>query len=113
MIYQVIINKKIMRTIILKENGEIMATDKTNSDKLELTDSLFEFLLKNQGQSTDYALKHGGWSLVWEEDNVPTPEEIKEYMEAHNADEVGGNDKWDYEEAEYHLLLSDKYHISN
>jgi len=45
----------------------------------------------------------------------PTKEEIKEYMELHNADEVGQNrfllyDKWTLEDAEYHLLLSDKYY---
>lgn len=43
---------------------------------------------------------------------TPTKEEIQEYMEAHNNDEVGqgeGN-AWSFEDAEYHLLLSDKYH---
>ncbi len=39
----------------------------------------------------------------------PTKEEIKEYMELHNNDEVGQVDKWTMEDAEYHLLLSDKY----
>jgi len=40
----------------------------------------------------------------------PTDEEIKEYMILHNEDEVGINNQWTLEEAEYHLLLSDKYH---
>jgi len=40
----------------------------------------------------------------------PTKDEIKQEMELHNADEVGINDQWTLEDAEYHLLLSDKYH---
>ena len=43
-------------------------------------------------------------------DNVPTKEEIKEEMELHNADEAGIDNQWTLEDAEYHLLLSDKYH---
>ena len=35
--------------------------------------------------------------------------EIREYMELHNADEVGINNQWTIEDAEYFLLLSDKY----
>lgn len=42
----------------------------------------------------------------------PTKQEIKEYMELHNDDEVGINNQWDMEDAEYHLLLSDKYYKS-
>lgn len=41
----------------------------------------------------------------------PTKEEIREEMELHNADEVGQlYGKWTLEDAEYHLLLSDKYY---
>lgn len=40
----------------------------------------------------------------------PTKQEILDYMESHNNDEVGGNDQWDFETAEYFLLLDDKYH---
>ena len=40
----------------------------------------------------------------------PTREEIEEYMNLHNNDEVGINSQWTFEEAEYHLLLSDKYY---
>lgn len=40
----------------------------------------------------------------------PNQEEIKEYMELHNGDEVGLNDKWSLEDAEHYLLLSDKYY---
>ena len=40
----------------------------------------------------------------------PTKEEIIEEMELHNADEAGIDNQWTYEDAEYHLLLSDKYH---
>ena len=43
-------------------------------------------------------------------EETPSKEEILEEMELHNNDEVGINNQWDYEEAEYHLLLSDKYH---
>ena len=38
--------------------------------------------------------------------------DIKEYMNLHNSDEVGINNKWTFDEAEYHLLLSDKYYNS-
>jgi len=41
----------------------------------------------------------------------PDKEEIKEYMRSHNEDEVGENNQWDMEEAEYYLLNSDKYYI--
>ncbi len=44
---------------------------------------------------------------------APSQEEIREYMELHNADEVGIDDQWTLEDAEYHLLLSDKYHYAN
>ena len=44
---------------------------------------------------------------------LPTTEEIREYMLLHNNDEAGENDQWDMEEAEYHLLLSDKYYYKN
>jgi len=44
-------------------------------------------------------------------DCCPSKEEIKQEMELHNADEVGQlYGKWTLEDAEYHLLLSDKYH---
>lgn len=44
--------------------------------------------------------------------NLPTPteEEVKEYMELHNADEVGENDQWDMETAKYFLELGDEWH---
>ena len=42
--------------------------------------------------------------------NTPTKEEIKDYMELHNNDEVGIGDQWTMETAEYHLLLSDEYY---
>lgn len=41
---------------------------------------------------------------------MPTKAEILEEMNLHNADEVGIDNQWDFEEAEYHLLLSDKYY---
>ena len=37
----------------------------------------------------------------------------KEEMFLHNNDEVGLNDKWSFEDAEYYLLLSDKYYYKN
>ena len=40
---------------------------------------------------------------------IPTKEEIIEEMELHNSDEVGINNQWTFEDAEYHLILSDKY----
>lgn len=45
--------------------------------------------------------------------HVPSREEILEEMELHNADEVGIDNQWTYEEAEYQLLLSDKYYYLN
>jgi len=45
--------------------------------------------------------------------NRPTKEEIKQEMDLHNADEVGqGDNAWTLEDAEYHLLLSDKYYVA-
>lgn len=40
---------------------------------------------------------------------TPSKEEILEEMHLHNEDEVGIDNQWDYEDTEYHLLLSDKY----
>lgn len=40
----------------------------------------------------------------------PSREEIREYMELHNGDEVGIGNEWSMEEAEYYLLLEDKYY---
>ena len=42
--------------------------------------------------------------------NTPSKEEITQEMELHNADEVGIDNQWTFDDAEYHLLLSDKYH---
>ena len=44
---------------------------------------------------------------------VPTKEEIREYRDSHNNDEVGVGNQWTMEEAEYHLLLDDKYYYNN
>ena len=43
------------------------------------------------------------------EKQFPTKDEIQQEMELHNADEVGINNQWTFEDAEYHLLLSDEY----
>jgi hypothetical protein len=45
--------------------------------------------------------------------NTPSKEEITQEMELHNADEVGIDNQWTFDDAEYHLLLSDKYHQPN
>ena len=34
-------------------------------------------------------------------------------MELHNNDEAGKNNQWTIEDAEYHLLLDDKYYYKN
>ncbi|AGO49553.1 hypothetical protein Phi4:1_gp140 [Cellulophaga phage phi4:1] len=39
-----------------------------------------------------------------------TKERVKEEMELHNNDEAGINNQWTYEDAEYHLLLSDEFY---
>ena len=44
---------------------------------------------------------------------TPTKKEIREYMEAYNNDEASEGNKWTMEDAEYHLLLSDKYYYQN
>ena len=45
------------------------------------------------------------------ETHHPTEKEVRDYMEHHNADEVGqGDNAWDMEEALYHLELSGKYY---
>ena len=44
------------------------------------------------------------------EKTEPTKDEIQQEMELHNADEVGIDNQWTLEDAEYHLLLSDKYY---
>lgn len=41
---------------------------------------------------------------------TPTEEEVKYYMELHNADEVGIDDQWDMETALYYLLLDDEWY---
>jgi hypothetical protein len=43
--------------------------------------------------------------------NSPSKDEIIQEMNLHNADEVGIDNQWTYADAEYHLLLSDKYHV--
>lgn len=43
---------------------------------------------------------------------APNFEEIKEEMEAYNADEVGLDNPITMEEAEYNLLNSDKYYYA-
>ena len=50
---------------------------------------------------------------LMKEEKTPSKEEIKEYMELHNNDEIGINNKWDMKEAEYYLLLDDKYYYRN
>lgn len=39
---------------------------------------------------------------------TPTKKEIIEYMELHNDDEVGIDNQWTFEEAEYFLLLDEE-----
>lgn len=46
-------------------------------------------------------------------EKLPTEEEIREYQKLHNEDEVGQDNQWSFEDAEYHLLLSDKYYYYN
>jgi hypothetical protein len=44
---------------------------------------------------------------------VPTQDEIREFMEAYNGDEVGIDNLIDMEEAEYLLLNSDEFYYKN
>lgn len=54
-------------------------------------------------QNLIYQSNKGNWFLY------PSKEEIEEEMNLHNEDEVGIDNQWSFEDAEYHLLLSDKY----
>lgn len=55
-------------------------------------------------QKLIYQSNQGNWFLY------PSKEEIEEEMNLHNEDEVGIDNQWSFEDAEYHLLLSDKYY---
>ena len=44
---------------------------------------------------------------------VPTKEEVREYRDSHNNDEIGKNYKITLEEAEYALQNSDNYYYNN
>jgi hypothetical protein len=55
-------------------------------------------------QNLIYQSNKGNWFLY------PSKEEITDEMNLHNEDEVGIDNQWNFEDAEYHLLLSDKYY---
>ena len=55
-------------------------------------------------QKLIYQSNKGNWFLY------PSKEEIEEEMNSHNEDEVGIDNQWSFEDAEYHLLLSDKFY---
>lgn len=55
-------------------------------------------------QNLIYQSNIGNWFLY------PSKEEITDEMNWHNEDEVGIDSQWSFEDAEYHLLLSDKYY---
>jgi hypothetical protein len=42
----------------------------------------------------------------------PTTQQIIDYMELHNADEVGINNQWDFEDAEYFLQFEDEFYYN-
>ena len=43
----------------------------------------------------------------------PNYEDIKEFMDLYNADEIGMDDPITMDDAEFYLLNSDKYHYNN
>ena len=45
--------------------------------------------------------------------HTPTDAQVKEYMESHNADEVGEDNQWNMKEARYHLELDDEWYYKN
>jgi len=47
------------------------------------------------------------------EESLPDKEEVLAYMILHNGDEAGIDNQWDIEDAEYYLLLDDKYYYLN
>jgi hypothetical protein len=73
-----------------------------------LEDILAEFGGKQEITLQTERLKEMLDALI--KDRGPTKDEIQEEMELHNADEAGIDNQWTLEDAEYHLLLSDKYH---
>lgn len=57
-----------MHTFIISQDGEVKKTLKDQDGDFEA----FKYLLNHQGQSTDYALKWGGWKVeqIDQETNV-------------------------------------------
>lgn len=41
---------------------------------------------------------------------APSDNEVREYMELHNADEAGEDNQWTMEDARYHLELDDEWY---
>ena len=46
-------------TVTIKQDGEVKKVFTEQKDDF----CALRYILTNQGQSTDYALKHGGWSV--------------------------------------------------
>lgn len=65
-----------------------------------------DFKIKKHSYNTDFTVEEIN-------KNTPSKSEILEEMRLHNEDEVGIDNQWDYEDAEYYLLLSDKYYYLN
>lgn len=50
----------------------VLRTTIQNENRSDAENSAFSYLLRNQGQSTNWALKYGGWQVeVIENDNAP------------------------------------------
>ena len=75
-----------------------------------LNDHFSEVFMEDRGSCFENTYKVVIDFINWRNDDAPTSKEIEEYMVLHNEDEVGINNQWSYDDAEYHLLLSDKYH---
>lgn len=84
---------------------------KNDDDKLEhIFGTFLGFYLQNEGYDA-MELHHAVCHEMYIECEPlkPSNKEIQEYMELHNEDEVGIDNQWTFEDAEYYLLLSDKY----
>jgi len=53
-------------TITISQDGEVRKT----FEKVESDTEAFGWLLRNQGQSTDWALRHGGWKVEVKDDQT-------------------------------------------
>lgn len=62
-------------TVTIKQDGKIKKVFTEQKDDF----CAFRYLLNNQGQSTDYALRYGGWSVEVKNETTGQVENWKPY----------------------------------